>query len=96
MLTRVLLSLALLSLVVVVQVQLWVGRGSIPNVQHMKEELTQVQARNQQALLRNEQLRNEVRDLQEGLLIIEEKARYELGMVKDNEVFVQFSSKSSR
>jgi cell division protein FtsB len=55
----------------------------------MRTQLAEAAAQNQQAQWRNDQLANEVRDLQEGLEIIEEKARMELGMVKPNEVFVQ-------
>ena len=46
---------------------------------------------NQEAKLRNEQLGNEVRDLQEGLDMVEELARQDLGMVKPNEIFVQIA-----
>ena len=47
--------------------------------------------RSSAARLRNEQLTAEVRDLKEGLDMVEEKARGELGMVKPNEVFVNVS-----
>jgi len=46
---------------------------------------------NAKAQLLNDQLKAEVSDLQEGLEIVEEKARFELGMVKPNEIFVQFT-----
>jgi cell division protein FtsB len=55
----------------------------------MERDLSEQLARNQQAKSRNEQLQAEVRDLKEGLEIVEEKARTELGMVKPNEIFVQ-------
>ncbi|GBU15776.1 hypothetical protein AwPolaro_11540 [Polaromonas sp.] len=47
--------------------------------------------KNTQAQLNNDQLLAEVKDLQEGLDIVEEKARRELGMVKPNEIFVQIT-----
>lgn len=93
---RWILTLALLTLLGIVQVQLWWGRGSVPSVQQMKQELATVKAENQKAQLRNDQLRSEVRDLQEGFTIVEEKARFELGLVKDNEIFVQFSQGQTR
>ncbi|MEN9844457.1 MAG: hypothetical protein RLZZ612_2286 [Pseudomonadota bacterium] len=93
---RWILTLALLTLLGIVQVQLWWGRGSVPSVRQMKQELATVKAENQKAQLRNDQLRSEVRDLQEGFTIIEEKARFELGLVKDNEIFVQFSQGQTR
>lgn len=84
-----LVTLLILVLLGLVQAQLWLGRGSVTQVAQMKQELARQQAANQQAQWRNEQLVNEVRDLREGLEIIEEKARTELGMVKPNELFVQ-------
>jgi cell division protein FtsB len=60
----------------------------------MREQLASVQEQNQKAEWRNEQLANEVRDLKEGLEIIEEKARMELGMVKPNEILVQIAQGS--
>jgi cell division protein FtsB len=63
----------------------------VPKVAQMREQLATVQAQNQQAEWRNRQLSNEVRDLREGLEIIEEKARTELGMVKPNEILVQIA-----
>lgn len=86
-----LVTVLLLALLGWLHAQLWLGRGSVTKVAQMREELAQVQVQNQQALWRNQQLTNEVRDLKEGLEIIEEKARMELGMVKPNEIFVQIA-----
>ncbi|GAB4400001.1 MAG: hypothetical protein OHK0048_14530 [Rhodoferax sp.] len=86
----------LLVLLLLVQAQLWWGRGSLPQVRQLREALDQQQARNQQTQWANEQLAAEVRDLTEGLEIIEEKARMELGMVAPGEVYVQFSRASTR
>lgn len=86
-----LVSLLLLALLGMLHAQLWLGRGSVPKVEAMREQLAAVQAQNQQAAWRNQQLANEVRDLREGLEIIEEKARMELGMVKPNEILVQIA-----
>ena len=69
--------------------QLWTGRGSIPNVRDMQQRLTDQQAKNTKSQTANDQLAAEVRDLKEGLEMVEEKARSELGMVKPNEIFVQ-------
>lgn len=81
----------LVGLLVVVQGQLWFGRGSVGEVQQMQRRLDAQKARNAVAQQANERLSAEVRDLQEGLETVEEKARSELGMVKPNEVLVQFS-----
>lgn len=81
----------LLVLLAVVHAQLWFGRGSISNVAELQERLEDQQAANFKAQAVNDRLKAEVRDLQDGLEMIEEKARIELGMVRPNEVFVQFA-----
>lgn len=81
----------LVALLAIFQAQLWFGRGSIPAVADLSEQLQlQLQA-NQLALLANTRLAAEVRDLKEGLEMVEEKARMELGMVKPNEIYVQIA-----
>ena len=78
----------LLALLAVVHAQLWFGRGSVASVGEAQRKLQQQVAANQKAREANERLAAEVRDLQEGLEMVEEKARLELGMVKPNELFV--------
>jgi cell division protein FtsB len=87
---RRLVTAILLGLLVILQAQLWFGRGSIPNVQQMQNRIEAMNLENQKAQTENERLSAEVRDLKEGLHMVEEKARNELGMVKPNEIFVQY------
>ena len=82
------LAAVLAIFLIAIQAQLWVGRGSIPYVAHLREEVAAAQADNDQARARNAQLQAELRDLREGLEMVEEKARFELGMIKADEVFV--------
>ena len=88
---RLAVPAALIALLVILHAQLWFGRGSVPMVAHMTEQLQAQNLHNQQALLANNQLADEVRDLKEGLEMVEEKARMELGMVKSNEIYVHIS-----
>jgi cell division protein FtsB len=81
----------LITLLIVLHAQLWTGRGSVSQVASMKQALVELERSNQAARLRNDQVANEVRDLQEGLGMIEELARQDLGMVKPNEIFVQIA-----
>jgi len=81
----------LLTLLVVLHAQLWFGRGSLPKVAQLRADLAQQNQQNELALQANHQLEAEVRDLKEGLEMVEEKARMELGMIKANEIFIQFS-----
>ncbi|MFM8623647.1 MAG: FtsB family cell division protein [Betaproteobacteria bacterium] len=80
----------LLGLLLILQGQLWFGRGSLPSVQQMQERLEALSLENSKAQTENNRLSAEVRDLKEGLEMVEEKARGELGMVKPNEIFVQY------
>ncbi len=82
---------ALIALLVILHAQLWFGRGSLPTVTHMTEQLNVQNQQNQQAKLVNDRLAAEVRDLKEGLETVEEKARQELGMVKPNEIYVHIT-----
>ena len=82
---------ALIAMLVILHGQLWFGRGSVPNVSKLVAQLDQQQRLNAQAKLINERLEAEIHDLQEGLEIVEEKARSELGMVKANEIYVQIA-----
>lgn len=81
----------LIALLLVLHAQLWFGRGSVPQVRQMKQELATLEQANRDARLRNEQIASEVNDLQEGLDMVEELARQDLGMVKPNEIFVQIA-----
>ena len=82
---------ALIALLIVFHAQLWFGRGSVPNVARLQDQLQVQKLSNQQAALFNERLSAEINDLQEGLEMVEERARAELGMVKANEIYVQIA-----
>jgi cell division protein FtsB len=88
---RHLIPAILVTLLVVFHAQLWLGRGSLPKVAQLREQLAEQNQRNRMAQLANTQLTAELRDLRDGLEMIEEKARSELGMIKANEIFVQIS-----
>ena len=84
----------LITLLLVLHMQLWFGRGSVPQVSRMKAELAQIEAVNREAQLRNDRLANEVRDLQDGLGMVEELAPQDLCMVRSNEFFAQTAHKT--
>jgi len=85
------IAVVLVALLAIFQAQLWFGRGSIPAVADLSEKFQFQLEKNQLALLANIRLAAEVRDLKEGLEMVEEKARMELGMVKPNEIYVQIA-----
>jgi cell division protein FtsB len=84
-----LLAAALGALIVLVQYPLWLGKGGWLRVWEIDRQLSAQQATNRALEVRNGALEAEVRDLKQGLEAIEERARYELGMIKPGEVFFQ-------
>jgi cell division protein FtsB len=85
------LTWILLAMLIVLQGQLWLGRGSIPDVMQLRQTLVAQRQDNQQALIANQRLDAELRDLSEGREMIEERARREIGMLRQGEIFVQYS-----
>ena len=83
------ITVALLVLIALVHAELWFGKGGVPRVMELEAKLAEQKARNDAARTRNEQMTAEVSDLKEGLEMVEEKARAELGMVRPDEILVQ-------
>lgn len=86
-----LVTLALLLLLALVQAELWAGKGGRSYVVQLESQLQAQQRANAAARERNQRLAAEVSDLKEGLEMVEEKARSELGMIKPDEILVQLS-----
>ncbi len=84
-----LLTLALALMIALLQYPLWLGKGSWLRVWEVDQQLRARREDNQKMLVRNVALDAEVRDLKQGLDAIEERARSELGMVKQDEMFFQ-------
>jgi len=80
----------LVALIVLIQYPLWLGKGSWLRAWEMDRQVEVQRAKNRQLESRNGSLAAEVRDLKQGTEAIEERARYELGMVRPDEVFFQF------
>ena len=79
----------LLFLLLVLQGQLWFGQGSLPDLWRLKRAVEAQQDENRQLEERNAALAAEVQDLKGGLEAIEERARSELGMIREGETFYQ-------
>lgn len=84
-----LIILCLAVLAVLIQYPLWLGKGGWLRVWDMERQVSAAHQKNDELRARNAKLSSEVQDLKDGTGSIEERARYELGMIKDNEVFVQ-------
>ena len=77
------------ALILLIQVPLWFGKGGWLRAWHVESDLSLQKAKNSELEGRNAALAAEVRDLKQGTEAIEERARYELGMVRQDEVFFQ-------
>ena len=77
------------ALILLIQVPLWLGKGGWLRVAEVDRQVAAQRDKNGQLEARNTALEAEVRDLKQGLEAIEERARYELGMIKPGEVFFQ-------
>ena len=86
------ITLALAALLVLVHAELWLGKGGVPRTMDLSAKLQLQKAANDSARVRNTQMDAEVRDLKEGLEMVEEKARFELGMIRPDEIYVQVST----
>jgi len=91
-----LITLALAVLLLLIQYPLWLGKGGMLAVSDMKDQVQLAQVRTDALKARNAKLESEVRDLREGTGAVEERARLELGMIKQNEIFVQVLRKDEQ
>lgn len=83
------LTLIFVILIALLQYPLWLGKGSWLRVWNVNQQITSQKEKNKTLKQRNETLSAEVRDLKQGNAAIEERARSELGMIKEDEVFYQ-------
>lgn len=84
-----LILICLAALLLLIQYPLWLGKGGWLRVWELDKQVAAAQKKNEELKARNAKLSSEVSDLQDGTEAVEERARYELGMIKDNEIFVQ-------
>ncbi len=88
------LSYALLGVLVLIQYPLWIGKGGWLRVWDMNRQVETQMETNRRLAVRNAGLDAEVQDLKQGLDAVEERARAELGMIKQDEVFYQIIDKN--
>jgi cell division protein FtsB len=81
------------ALILLIQYPLWLGKGSWMRAWQVEQDLNRQVQTNQKLETRNAGLAAEVNDLKTGTEAIEERARYELGLVKSDEIFFQIEDK---
>lgn len=84
-----LIVVCLTALLLLIQYPLWLGKGGWLTVRKLDGQVQLAHKKNDELRARNAKLESEVHDLQEGTGAIEERARYELGMIRQNEIFIQ-------
>lgn len=87
------LTIVLVALIALVQYPLWLGKGGWLHVWEVDRQVVAQKAGNAKLRARNDALEAEVRDLKQGYDAIEERARYDLGMIKQDEVFYEVLDK---
>lgn len=88
------LTLIFVVLIALLQYPLWLGKGSWLRVWDLNRQISEQQKKNNMLNARNETLNAEVLDLKSGRAAVEERARSELGMIKQDEVFYQVIDQS--
>ena len=84
------LALGLFALLLLLQYRLWMAdEGSLAELHRLELEISRQQALNAVLRERNEQLEQEVLELQQGLETVEERARRDLGMIREGETYYQ-------
>ncbi len=89
------LLLVLVGLVLLLQYRLWFAEGSLAERQRLQRQVQEAERENARLRARNETLAREVLDLQSGEAVVEQRAREELNLVRDGEVFYQFVEEGS-
>ena len=89
------LALFFAALIVALQYPMWLGKGGWLQVREYDRQLAEARAQNARLKARNEALDADVRDLKTGSEAIEERARSELGMIRQDEVFFQLQPAGS-
>ncbi|WP_263141425.1 cell division protein FtsB [Pseudomonas sp. RIT-PI-AD] len=85
------LFVVLILLLAGLQYRLWVGAGSLAQVSDLKQQISDQKGENERLLERNRILEAEVLELKKGMETVEERARHELGMVKEGETLYQLA-----
>lgn len=87
------LLVGLTALLLLLQWRLWLAGGGIAEALRLQSQIEQEQARNAELSARNALLEQQILELQQGTRVIEQRAREDLGLIKEDEVYFQFAHK---
>ncbi len=86
---------ALVLLLLVLQYRLWIAEGSLAEQHRLELQVVEQETVNAELRARNAVLEREVLELQNGTAVVEQRAREELNLVREDEVFYQFVDKDA-
>ena len=81
------ITLLLVLLLLIMQINIWLNKDGYSSIVEIKELIQNQQKENDEMVSRNSQLKEEIKDLKDGYAVIEEKAREDIGMIKEGEEF---------
>ncbi|MGV8898194.1 MAG: cell division protein FtsB [Burkholderiaceae bacterium] len=90
-----LITISLVLLLALIQHPLWLGKGGWLRVWDLDQQVNEALDKNIVLKARNDKLQSEVKDLENGTGAIEERARTEMGMIKEGEIFIQLLAPST-
>lgn len=82
-------ALILVVIFTTLQYRIWFGESSFREIKQQREKVDNIRKENKELELRNQKIVAEITDLRDGKDAIEERARYQLGMIKEGEVFIR-------
>ena len=83
------IALILVTIFVALQYRIWFGESSFREIKLQRDKVESVKDENKELSLRNQKIMAEINDLRDGVDAIEERARYQLGMIKEGETFIR-------
>lgn len=83
------IALILVTILMALQYRIWFGESSFREIKLQRDKVESVKDENKELSLRNQKIMAEINDLRDGVDAIEERARYQLGMIKEGETFIR-------
>ncbi|NVJ67254.1 MAG: cell division protein FtsB [Gammaproteobacteria bacterium] len=89
------IAVTLLLILATLQYRIWFGQSSFQQIELQHQKIELIKSENSELLNRNQKLLAEIKDLRKGTDAVEERARYQLGMIKEGETFFRILKKES-
>lgn len=90
------LRIVLIALLILIQYPLWFGKGGWLSVNAFNKQIEAQEAKNRLLAQENQKIQADIDDLKDGTDAIEEHARRELNMIRQNEIYIQYPQQVSK